>query len=68
MKQNLAPIRPAMTAIAAVIALSSTPLLAQAADTTDAQSAPVVADGADVSAVCSTGVLIVFIAGCGAMD
>ena len=43
MKQNLAPIRPAMTAIAAVIALSSTPLLAQAAETTDVQSAPVVA-------------------------
>jgi len=42
MKQNLAPIRPAMTAIAAVIALSSTSLLAQAADTPDAQSAPAI--------------------------
>jgi resuscitation-promoting factor RpfA len=40
MKQNLVPIRPAMTAIAAVIALSSTPLLAQTAAISDAQSAP----------------------------
>jgi len=39
MKQNLSPLRPAMTAIAAVIALSSTPLLAQATDST---AAPVV--------------------------
>jgi len=40
MKHNLVPIRPAMTAIAAVIALSSTPLLAQTAAAPDAQSAP----------------------------
>jgi len=40
MKQNLVPIRPAMTAIAAVIALSSTSLMAQTGATTDAQSAP----------------------------
>jgi len=43
MKQNLAPIRPAMTAIAAVIALSSTPLLAQEATPADVQSVPAVA-------------------------
>jgi hypothetical protein len=50
MKHNLVPIRPAMTAIAAVIALSSTPLLAQTAATPDAQSAPpVVAPPAPVS-------------------
>jgi hypothetical protein len=43
MKHNLAPIRPAMTAIAAVIVLSSTPLFAQATDPAATQSAPVVA-------------------------
>ena len=42
MKRKLGPVRPAMTAIAAVIALSSTPLLAQTTDTGPAQSAPVV--------------------------
>jgi len=42
MKRNLVPVRPAMTAIAAVIALSSTPLLAQTTDASAAQSAPVV--------------------------
>jgi hypothetical protein len=42
MKQNLSPLRPAMTAIAAVIALSSTPLLAQATDGTADQATPVV--------------------------
>jgi len=43
MKRKLVPVRPAMTAIAAVIALSSTPLLAQTTDSGAAQSAPVVA-------------------------
>lgn len=43
MKHNLAPIRPAMTAIAAVIVLSSTPLFAQATDPAATQSASVVA-------------------------
>ena len=42
MKRKLVPVRPAMTAIAAVIAFSSTPLLAQTADTSAAQSVPVV--------------------------
>ena len=42
MNKNLSPLRPAMTAIAAVIALSSTPLFAQATDSTAGQVAPVV--------------------------
>lgn len=42
MKQNLSPLRPAMTAIAAVIALSSTSLLAQTTDAPADQAAPVV--------------------------
>lgn len=41
MSNTLSPLRPAMTAIAAVMALSSTPLLAQTAGTAD-QAAPVV--------------------------
>ena len=42
MSKNLSPIRPAMTAIAAVIALSSTSVLAQTTDSTADQAAPVV--------------------------
>jgi len=42
MNTHLSPLRPAMTAIAAVIALSSTPLLAQATDAASGQAAPVV--------------------------
>jgi hypothetical protein len=42
MKTNLSPLRPAITAIAATIALSSTPLLAQATDSAADQAVPVV--------------------------
>lgn len=42
MNNNLSPLRPAMTAIAAVIALSSTPLFAQATDSPADQAAPAV--------------------------
>jgi len=49
MKHNLAPIRPAMTAIAAVIALSSTPLLAQAAEPGAAPPEPIVAPAPTVA-------------------
>ncbi|MEO7787568.1 MAG: hypothetical protein ABIR77_07080 [Sphingomicrobium sp.] len=43
--------RPGLTAIAAVLALSSTPLLAQVADPAPATSAPVAADPAPVAAI-----------------
>lgn len=42
MSKNLSPLRPAMTAIAAVIALSSTPLFAQTTDSAAPTAAPVV--------------------------
>jgi resuscitation-promoting factor RpfA len=43
MSKRISPLRPAMTAVAAVIALSSTQLLAQTADSASDQAAPVIA-------------------------
>jgi hypothetical protein len=42
MKHNLVPVRPAIAAITAALAFSSTPLLAQTTDTGAAQPAPVI--------------------------
>ena len=50
MSNHSTPLRPAMTALAAVIALSSTPLLAQATDTTQAAPVVIAPPAPDVSA------------------